>query len=152
MSELDDQIANRRAKREALRARGIEAYPARAGVDAEPSAVHARYGASSAEELEEAGVELRVPGRLRAVRDMGRTRFLDLHDGRAKLQLLVRPARLDERSRAVLDNLDLGDYLVARGRLIRTRAGELSLDTAELGLLAKAVRTSRSATGSATST
>ncbi len=140
MSELDDQIANRRAKREALRALGIEAYPARAGVDAEPSAIHARYGTSSAEELEEAGVELRVPGRLRAVRDMGKTRFLDLHDGRAKLQLLVRPARLDERSRAVLDHLDLGDYLVARGRLIRTRAGELSLDTAELGLLAKALR------------
>ncbi|HSM52499.1 MAG TPA: lysine--tRNA ligase [Thermoanaerobaculia bacterium] len=140
MSELDDQIRNRRAKREALGAMGVEAYPARAAVDLEPEEVHARYGAHTAAEWEAEGVELRVPGRLRAVRDMGKTRFLDLHDGRAKLQLLVRTARLDDASRALLEQLDLGDYLLARGRLIRTRAGELSLDAAGLTMLAKALR------------
>ena len=140
MSELDEQIRVRRGKREALRAAGVEAYPARCAFDLEPAEVHARHGESDAVALEAAALRLRVPGRLRAVRDMGKTRFLDLHDGRAKLQLIVRPDRLEPESRRALDQADLGDYLLAGGQLVRSRTGELSLLADRLELLAKALR------------
>ena len=39
---------------------------------------------STAEELESAPIGLRVPGRIRALRDQGKIVFLDLHDGRSK--------------------------------------------------------------------
>jgi lysyl-tRNA synthetase class 2 len=140
MSELDEQIAHRRRKRERLRARGVEAYPARAAYDLEPAAIQALHGAKSAEELAAERMTLRVPGRVRAIREQGKLTFLDLHDGAAKLQLFVRRQQLDQPSAALLEDLDLGDYLLAEGELLRTRTGELSLAPTRLTLLAKALR------------
>jgi len=140
MSELDEQIQNRRAKRQRLAAAGIEAYPHRFEGSVEPSAVHALYGGRTAEELDAAAIRLKVPGRVRAIREHGKTAFLDLHDGRGKLQLLVRKDQLPEAARLALDNLDLGDVAGASGQLMRTRAGELTLRADDLALLAKALR------------
>ena len=140
MSEIDEQIANRRRKRDRLRARGVEAFPARAPHDLEPAAVQARWGEWSAERLAEAKLRLRVPGRVRAIREQGKLVFLDLHDGAAKLQLFVRRQLLDEASADLLADLDLGDYLLAEGELLRTRAGELSVAPEKLTILSKALR------------
>jgi lysyl-tRNA synthetase class II len=81
MSELDEQIANRRAKREALAERGIDAYPIRFAHDLEPSAVHERHGGRTAEELEAEPLRLSVPGRVRSIRRHGKAVFIDLADG-----------------------------------------------------------------------
>ncbi len=140
MSELDEQIAFRRKKRERLRERGVEAYPARAPHDFEPAAVQARWGEADAATLEAAAIRLSVPGRVRAMRDQGKLAFLDLSDGAAKVQLFVRKEKLDELSRTLLEDVDLGDYLLAEGLLGRTRAGELSIFAERLTLLSKALR------------
>jgi lysyl-tRNA synthetase class 2 len=140
MSELDEQIQNRRAKRQRLAAAGIDVYPHRFEGSVEPTAVHDLYGGRTAEELDAAGIRLKVPGRVRAIREHGKTAFLDLHDGRGKLQLLVRKDQLPEAARLTLDNLDLGDVAGASGQLMRTRAGELTLRADDLTLLAKALR------------
>lgn len=140
MSELDEQIQNRRAKRERLAAAEVVTYPHRFDHDLEPSAVRARWGEASAEELAAAGVALRVPGRVRALRTHGKSVFADLWDGSDRLQLLLRRDRLPEPARLVLDNLDLGDVVGAAGALVRTRTGELTLEVSDLTLLAKALR------------
>jgi lysyl-tRNA synthetase class 2 len=140
MSELDEQIQNRREKRQRLAEGGIQPYPHRFEWDLEPADVHARYSARSAEELEAEGLRARVPGRVRSIREHGKTAFVDLHDGREKLQLFIKKDRLSETARQVLENLDLGDFLGAAGTLMRTRMGELSLMTDDLTLLSKALR------------
>jgi lysyl-tRNA synthetase class 2 len=140
MSELETQIENRRAKRTVLNDAGIDVYPHRYEYDAEPAKVHESYGESSAEDLEKADLTMRVPGRVRAIRSHGKTTFLDLHDGRAKLQVMARKNDLGEIDELVLENLDLGDYLGVTGRLIRTRSGELTLQASALKLLSKALR------------
>lgn len=140
MSELEIQIENRRRKRTALVERGVDPFPRRYEYDLEPAAVHGLHGESTTEALEEQALELRVPGRVKALRKHGKTAFLDLHDGEAKLQVMVRTKVLDEDSLAILDNLDLGDYLGVRGTLMRTRTGELTLAASELVMLAKALR------------
>jgi lysyl-tRNA synthetase class 2 len=140
VSELEEQIAVRREKRARLRSRGVDAYPAHCDYDLEPADVREQWSERSADELAAQPVRLRVPGRVRAMRDQGRLAFLDLYDGREKLQVFVRRQALDEASRALLDDLDLGDYLLAEGPLGRTRAGELSIFAERLELLAKALR------------
>ncbi len=140
MSELDEQIANRRRKREELAQGGVDVFPARVPYDLEPSAVQAAYGERSAEELAAAALRLRVPGRIRAIREQGKLVFLDLADGASKIQLFVRRNLLDEGSRELLAALDLGDHLLAEGELLRTRTGELSIAPERLILLAKALR------------
>ncbi len=140
MSELDEQIGNRKRKLEELVGAGVDPYPNRFVHDAEPTDVQTRWADSTAEELEAAGIQLAVPGRVSAIRSHGKTSFVDLWDGKHKLQLLVRPAELSDAGRQLLEALDLGDYLGAGGRLIRTRTGELSLAVSTLTLLAKALR------------
>jgi lysyl-tRNA synthetase, class II len=140
MSELDEQIAQRRRKLAELAAQGVEVYPRRFAHDLEPSGVEDRYGELSTEELERQAIELRVPGRLRALRSHGKTAFLDLGDGRGKVQVMARRGELPAASLEVLDRLDLGDYLGVSGTLIRTRTGELTLAARDLVLLAKALR------------
>ena len=140
MSELESQIANRKSKRDSLEEKGIAAFPARVRYDLEPSQVHARFAERTAEDLEASTVELRVPGRVRAIRKHGKTSFLDLHDGEAKIQAMVRHPQLGDEAATVLDHLDVGDYLLVSGALIRTRTGELTILVSEAELLAKAMR------------
>jgi lysyl-tRNA synthetase class 2 len=140
MSELENQIEHRRRKRAELAAQGVDAFPASFDFDLEPSQAHEKFGERSAEDLEGSEIELAVPGRVRALRSHGKTAFLDLHDGTAKLQVMVRRAQLDEASALVLENLDLGDYLGVRGRLMRTRSGELTVLAGSLVMLTKALR------------
>ncbi|HEV2852290.1 MAG TPA: lysine--tRNA ligase [Thermoanaerobaculia bacterium] len=140
MSELDDQIQNRREKRQRLAEAGIVPYPHRFEWDLEPCGVCQAYNDKTAEELEAAGIRLRVPGRVRSIRRQGKLAFVDIHDGRTKLQLFIRRDDLSETGRLVLENLDLGDVVGAAGALIRTRTGELSLKVDELTLLSKALR------------
>ena len=140
MSELDIQIANRRSKRDELAAAGVEVYPRRFEYDLETTDVHARYGEQSAEELEELGLRLRVPGRITAIRRQGKLIFADLHDGRSKLQLFLRKNSMSEEMWELLLTFDLGDHVGVSGKLMRTRMGELSLAGDDLVLLAKALR------------
>jgi lysyl-tRNA synthetase class 2 len=140
MSELDDQIQNRRDKRQRLAEAGIAPYPHRFDWDLEPTAVKQQYGEKTTEELEAAALKLRVPGRIRSVRRQGKLIFSDIHDGKEKLQLFIRLADVPEAARMVLENLDLGDIVGAAGTLMRTRAGELSLKVDDLTLLSKSVR------------
>ena len=78
MSELQEQIQNRRRKREELARQGVELYPHAFPHDLEPSEVHARWGERTAEELEAEKRHLRVPGRMRGIREQGKLVFLDL--------------------------------------------------------------------------
>jgi lysyl-tRNA synthetase class 2 len=143
MSELDQQIENRRAKRRELEASGIESYPSEVDYDLEPAGVHARFGALDADRLEALPAEerqCRVPGRVRSFRSHGKTVFLDLHDGCERVQAMVRKARLDETSSTLLERLDLGDYVLVAGEVMRTRTGELTVAVDRITLLSKALR------------
>jgi lysyl-tRNA synthetase class 2 len=140
VSELEQQMENRRKKRDELRAAGVDPYPASVDYDMEPDRVHEEYADRQAEDLEGAGIRLAVPGRVRAIRKHGKTSFVDLHGGDAKLQVMIRRGQLDDESALILDSLDLGDHLLAAGLLMRTRSGELTILADGLRILAKAVR------------
>ncbi|HUP22291.1 MAG TPA: lysine--tRNA ligase [Thermoanaerobaculia bacterium] len=140
MSELEQQIGNRREKLRLLRERGIAAFPARCRYDLEPSAVHEQYGQLTGPELDTRAIPLRVPGRIRALRQHGKIAFLDVSDGRHKLQIFLRRNALPEEAWWLFEQLDLGDLVKATGVLMRTRAGELTLMASELELLAKSLR------------
>ncbi len=109
---LPELIAERRAKRERLRAADPGAYP-HAFPDVEPvSAVLSAYEHLQAgEETEE---HHRVAGRVTARRGSGRAAFLDLVDRTGKIQLHARQDVLGEERYALLTSLDLGDLLGVR--------------------------------------
>ena len=137
---VEQLIANRRAKLEALRDLGQEPYPRRFRVESSVSQVRAGYDDKTAEELEVQKPSVRLAGRLRAVRGHGKVSFADLTDGAVQIQLYLRKNDLDETAWQVFKLLDLGDFVGVEGTLFRTRAGELSIAVRDLTVLAKALR------------
>ena len=135
---LPELIAERRAKRERLRAADPGAFP-HAFPGVEPvSAIATAY------EHLEAGAETderhRVAGRIAARRGSGKAAFLDLVDRSGKIQLHARQDVLGEERYAQLTSLDLGDLLGVDGSATRSRHGEVSLRVEEFQILGKALR------------
>jgi lysyl-tRNA synthetase class 2 len=93
---VEQLIANRRAKLEALRDLGQEPYPRRFRVESSVSQVRAAFDDKTAEELEVEKPPVRLAGRLRAVRGHGKVSFADLTDGAAQIQLYLRRNDLEE--------------------------------------------------------
>ena len=137
---IEQLIANRLAKLDELRQLGVEPYPTRYRVEESVSAAKKRFADSTAEELADAKPEVRLAGRLRAVRGHGKVSFADLSDGADQLQIYLRKNDLDETSWQVFKLLDLGDFLGVEGTVFRTRTGELSVAVQRLQVLAKAAR------------
>ena len=137
---LEQLIANRLAKLDELRALGHEPFPTRFRVEDSVSAVKARYADTSAEDLEADPPQVRLAGRLRAVRGHGKVSFADLTDGADQIQIYLRKNDLEETAWQIFQLLDLGDFLGIEGTVFRTRTGELSIAVRRLEVLAKAVR------------
>jgi lysyl-tRNA synthetase class 2 len=132
--------ANRRAKLDELRRRGVDPYPPRFPVDGRVSEVVGRHAGADAAVLDAAPPGVRVAGRVTAVRRHGKTAFLDLSDGDGRLQVHLRRDALTDDGFGLLDTLDLGDFWGVEGELFRTRTGELTVRATAVTVLAKALQ------------
>ena len=137
---IEKLIADRRAKLDALRDRGLDPYPSRFRVQTSVSDVRGVFDDLTTEELETRSEAVRLAGRLRAVRRQGKVIFADISDGEARLQLFLRKNDLDEATWEIVNLLDLGDFIGVEGRVFRTRTGELSVRVASVEVLAKSLR------------
>jgi lysyl-tRNA synthetase, class II len=135
---LPELIAERRAKRERLRAADPGAFP-HAFPDVEPidTVLSAYEHLQAGEETDE---RHRVAGRIAARRGSGKAAFLDLVDRTGKIQLHARQDVLGEERYALLTSLDLGDLLGVDGSAMRSRHGEVSLRVEDFQILGKALR------------
>jgi lysyl-tRNA synthetase class 2 len=139
MGEESPLEAERRSKVARWRAAGREPYPwsfpGRVGTDAVRLAC-----ANLAPGHDEPGRSLKVAGRLKAVRQHGKTSFADLEDLAGTLQLMLRVDELGERTyQEWLTDLDPGDIVGAEGNPAVSRRGEPSLLVRSLTLLSKAI-------------
>jgi lysyl-tRNA synthetase, class II len=130
--------ADRRAKLERIRARGIDPFPhAFAGVTPVGDVHAAHDGLADGEETDAA---YRVAGRMAARRGHGGAAFIDVVDRSGKLQVHAKRDVLGEDSFELLTGLDLGDLIGIDGTAFKSRRGELSLRATGWTLLAKSLR------------
>jgi len=87
------------------------------------------------------GESVALAGRIIAVRDHGRSVFLDIEDGSGRIQAYFKRDRLGEETFSLLRLLDIGDILGIEGPLFRTRMGEITVQVEALRILGKALRT-----------
>jgi lysyl-tRNA synthetase class 2 len=92
-----------------------------------PLGLHPDGTPKSAEELETEPIEAAVAGRIIAIRLQGKAGFATLLQNGARLQIYVRKDDVGETAFDLYKLLDLGDHIGARGSLMRTRTGELTL-------------------------
>src|SRR3954467_9168446 len=139
-SSIEDQIRLREQKAQALREQGAHPYGNGVQVPHTTGFVRMRHADDDAKKLEEDQTEpYGVAGRVVALRSMGKASFLSLRDRDGDLQIFVKKDKVGEAAYDLLKLTDLGDFVFARGRAMRTRTGELSIEAAEFRLLTKAL-------------
>ena len=138
-SRLEHIAQNRREKLERIRQSGVDPYP---------SHYHRSHTTEQAvallEDIEK-GVtkdkKVSVAGRVTAIRRMGKSSFLDIHDGSGKIQLLFQNThKLEEKALELFKDLDIGDIIGVEGNLLRTKSGEPTIWVGEFTLLAKSLQ------------
>ncbi len=136
----DELIQNRRENLRRIVESGWDAHPYRYPLSETISGVVAKHGGSSPEELQKNTPVVSTAGRVLAQRNQGKAGFLDVSDGRARLQIYVRRDVVGDPAFELYRQLDLGDWLGVEGEVFRTRTGELSLKARKLTFLAKCLR------------
>jgi lysyl-tRNA synthetase class 2 len=132
--------AARREKRAALEARGVPAFAYRYQRSHTASEALALYR----DDMGENGPVVSVAGRLAELRSHGKTVFAHVEDPSGRIQVYFRQDALGELWK-LIELLDLDDHVGVRGRLFRTKKGEITV-RAEPGteppvvLLAKSLR------------
>ena len=133
-------IEARLEKLKRIREQGVDPYPNRFRRTHTSESAVALYQQTEGQRDPGARTEEVVAaGRIGALRTMGKASFLDLRDGSGRIQVYLKKDILGQ-SYGLLDDLDLGDFLGARGPLFKTRTGEITLEAQEVTLLAKALR------------
>jgi lysyl-tRNA synthetase class 2 len=135
---LDENIYEiRREKLKKIQALGQSAYPRKYNFSHTVPQILAEYSGETGEELEATRVNVRVAGRIMAIRLMGKAGFAHLQQEGQRLQFYVKKDAIGEQGFELWKLLDLGDHVGVRGYLFRTRTGELSVHVEELTFLSK---------------
>lgn len=131
--QLDEQHRVRLEKLAALKEAGKDPYTiTKFDVTIQNKEIRERF-----EELENTDVS--VAGRIMTWRDMGKANFIDLRDSSDRMQIYVRMNDIGEEQFAEFKKWDLGDIVGVKGKVFRTRRGEISIHAEEITLLSKSL-------------
>lgn len=122
----------RLGKLSSLEQRGVDPYP-----------VHSdrTHSAAQARALFPSGEQVVVAGRIvTQLKRFGKLLFCHIQDITGRIQLAFTLDALGDECFKMLDLIDTGDVVEARGPLFQTRTGEITVGVREYRLLAKALR------------
>ncbi len=135
---FDDNIYElRREKLKQIEALGQTAYRSKYEFTHTIPQILAEYSAKTAEQLEAPRVNVRVAGRIMAIRLMGKAGFSHLQQDGQRLQIYVKKDAVGDQGFELYKLLDLGDHIGVSGYLFRTRTGELTVHVEEITFLSK---------------
>ncbi|MSO45022.1 MAG: lysine--tRNA ligase [Thermoleophilia bacterium] len=121
-----------------MRAGGVNPFPAR--FTGRITIADARGRGEALRPGDAADGVVAVAGRLTARRGQGGTVFADIDDRSGTLQVWATLDRAGEDGLRRLADAHVGDIIGVRGRVVRTRRGELSVAADSVEMLAKALR------------
>jgi lysyl-tRNA synthetase class 2 len=135
---LDENIYQLRLdKLKQIEALGQRAYPTKYDFTHRIPQILADYSGRTGEQFEAERVNVRVAGRIMAIRLMGKAGFAHLQQDGQRLQIYVKKDAVGEKGFELYKLLDLGDHVGVSGYLFRTRTGELSVHVEEITFLSK---------------
>ncbi len=134
MSErLEDIIAGRKNKLEAIKQSGLSAYPSVTERTHTNSEILENFDSLTS-------AEVTAVGRVRSFRDMGKLAFIHIEDGTAKIQALFKKDEVGESEfNFLIKNIDIGDFLQVTGALFKTKTEEKTIQVKKFKLLAKSL-------------
>ncbi len=141
-STEQDLIQHRLNKLDRIRGRGDEPFKYRFERTTTIGAARAAFEQAEAatQNHEEIDIHVTVAGRMTAFRSHGKSTFADLRDETGKVQMFFSQKNLGDEAYQALDDLDIGDFVGASGKVKRTRTGEITLFLERYELLTKSLR------------
>jgi lysyl-tRNA synthetase class 2 len=140
VEDLKELFLQRRKKAEELRQKGIPPYPNSFRVSHDIEQILVSYAGYREEDFQEVNERFFVAGRLMRLNRFGKAAFGHIQDRTGRIQGYFRQDLVEGNSREILKVLDIGDIVGIRGKLFRTKTGELTLMVEEVVLLAKSLR------------
>ena len=134
--ERQEEIRQLRLKKiDVMHAQNLEAYPGAVALRTSIKDVLTRFAA-----LVRSKSPVRLSGRATSTRGHGGILFLDVEDESGIMQVIVRKDALGDAAFTQLEELlDVGDFVLANGRVTKTKRGEKSLDAMHVKIIAKAL-------------
>jgi lysyl-tRNA synthetase class 2 len=134
-----DQFQQRLKKLSEIEGLGHAAYPRKFAWTHTPKEVGEKFGGRTLEQLNAEPVEVRVAGRIVALRPHGKAAFAHIAGDGGRLQIYVRQDVVGEGAYKLFQLLDLGDVVGVSGHLFRTKTNELTVKVEKIELLSKAL-------------
>ncbi len=115
----DQERQARRARLDALRAEGIDPYPAHVEPWLPISELRERFEPCDAEALESDPARVAVLGRVMASRSFGKLMFLRIVESGDAIQVSAKKNQLDDATFRFIRDLDVGDFVRFEGDLLQ---------------------------------
>ena len=129
---LSEVLAVRRDKLDRLRENGQDPFK----ITKFERTSDSKKIADNFDDLEEQ--EVTIAGRLMSKRGQGKVGFYDLQDASGKIQLFMKKDLLENYDE--IKTYDIGDIIGVRGKVFRTKRGEISVRAEEVTLLSKSLQ------------
>ena len=130
---LNQLIQVRKEKLEKIIAKGIDPYPSMFNPTHSSKEVLSKFN-----ELENKSVI--IAGRILSIRNMGKASFFHIQDSLGKIQIFIKKDDIGEDGYENFMLMDIGDFVGVEGPVFKTKVGEVSIKTASLTILCKAIR------------
>ena len=125
-------IKRRYEELEELKAKGFEPFAYSFDVDSDSEDIKNNF-------QEEPKRNVKIAGRIMALRRMGKASFTHLQDQKGRIQVYLRKDDIGEAYDA-FKLLDIGDIIGVEGFVFKTKTGEISVHVTSMTLLAKSLR------------
>ncbi len=132
MDERNEFVQQRIDKLNALKEIGIESYGRRFNKELSIQRLNENF---------KEGARIETAGRITALREHGKSAFLDLRDSSGKIQTYIKSDTIGiDIYNDLYKRLDIGDILGVKGTLFKTRTGEITINAEKIALLSKGLR------------
>ena len=135
-----DQELVRREKAVKIRDMGMDPFGHRFERTAYADELQEKYKDIPHDDFENIDDEYIVAGRIMFIRKMGKASFFSLKDSSGSIQIYISINDVGEDIYNLFKSADLGDIVGVRGKVMKTRTGELTIKCLEYTHLVKALR------------
>ena len=140
MREFTDQELIRREKAEKIREMGMDPFGNRFDRTAFNNEIKEKYKDVEHDKFENITDEYVVAGRIMFIRKMGKASFFSIKDKTGNMQIYISINDVGEEVYNLFKTADLGDIVGVKGRVMKTKTGEVTLKCIEYTHLVKALR------------
>ena len=140
MREFTEQELIRREKAEHLKELNIDPFGQKFERNGYASEIKEKYQDVEHDKFEEINDEYTVAGRIMFIRKMGKASFFTIQDKTGRIQIYISINDIGEEAYTLFKTADIGDIVGVRGKVMKTKTGEVTLKCLEYTHLVKALR------------